>query len=51
MATTAPTNTAPLTDEAFLEDRMAIWKSFNVATVIGTVSVIALVVGMWIFLV
>ncbi len=43
--------TAPLTEEALLADRMVFWKSFNTATVIGAVAVVALLVAMWVFLV
>ena len=51
MASTNSAPVAPLTEEAFLADRLAIWKSFGTASTIGAVGVIALVIGMWIFLV
>ncbi len=51
MASTNSAPLAPLTEEAFTADRMAFWASFNTASMIGIVAVVALVVGMWIFLV
>jgi hypothetical protein len=42
---------APLTEEAFLADRMSFWHSFNTVTVIGVVSMAVLLAAMWLFLV
>ena len=41
----------PLTEEALFADRMAFWKSFNSASVVGIVGVVALLVALWIFVV
>jgi hypothetical protein len=48
---TSPANQAPLTVEALMADRKAFWTTFTGAATIATAVVIAIVVGMAIFLV
>jgi ABC-type sulfate transport system permease subunit len=52
MAHTPSTSTlAPLTEEALYADRMAFWGAFTSASFYAIIAVVALMVGMWLFLV
>ena len=51
MAQTPSPTQAPVTDEAFLADRLAFWSGFCNATVISAGVIVLLLAGMAIFLV
>jgi len=51
MADYPPSPNAPVTEEAFLADRMRVWGGFTSATLYGAIFVVVLLILMAIFLV